>query len=306
MPADGLLARRFIPAHAGNTTPRPAPSGSRPVHPRACGEHISPPLLASRTVGSSPRMRGTPRPRSRRHPGSGFIPAHAGNTSARWSPPAGRPVHPRACGEHGGVRHRSWQRGGSSPRMRGTLTSNWMVKIFRRFIPAHAGNTVRSGSVAGGHAVHPRACGEHVPFFRCQAMVDGSSPRMRGTLRFASVHRRLVRFIPAHAGNTLIDSLSCVNYKVHPRACGEHAQHRGPGGAAAGSSPRMRGTLITKSSAPAAIRFIPAHAGNTPWHTNATKSKTVHPRACGEHMGAAGRHLKPFGSSPRMRGTHLG
>ncbi len=51
---------RFIPAGAGNTTktsPAPPP---RPVHPRGCGEHSAFRSPASLSLGSSPRVRGTP------------------------------------------------------------------------------------------------------------------------------------------------------------------------------------------------------------------------------------------------------
>ena len=35
------LSERFIPAHAGNSPTRSAPSSRPPVHPRACGEQSS-------------------------------------------------------------------------------------------------------------------------------------------------------------------------------------------------------------------------------------------------------------------------
>ena len=75
-----LGKRRFIPAHAGNTFQTIARAITRPVHPRACGEHSPSSSTRMQVLGSSPRMRGTlaPIPETRR---SGrFIPAHAGNT----------------------------------------------------------------------------------------------------------------------------------------------------------------------------------------------------------------------------------
>ncbi len=52
-------ARRFIPAHAGNTTTHTTVNNDGPVHPRACGEHVSAYLRRLAVSGSSPRMRGT-------------------------------------------------------------------------------------------------------------------------------------------------------------------------------------------------------------------------------------------------------
>ena len=58
---DSASAVRFIPAPAGNT--RKLLIGRRPssVHPRACGEHFFEDVPEKDPVGSSPRLRGTPR-----------------------------------------------------------------------------------------------------------------------------------------------------------------------------------------------------------------------------------------------------
>ena len=91
---------RFIPAPAGNTQSIACPNGNPPVHPRACGEHVSNKASAAPATGSSPRLRGTPfmAPSLTAH--WRFIPAPAGNTARLASLAAGKPVHPRACGEH--------------------------------------------------------------------------------------------------------------------------------------------------------------------------------------------------------------
>ena len=54
--------------------------------------------------------------------------------------------------------------------------------------------------------------------------------------------------------------------------------------ARAGSSPRMRGTLITRRCGLVCLRFIPAHAGNTFQPQTLALRQSVHPRACGEHQ----------------------
>ena len=137
-----LYPRRFIPAHAGNTREGRAMRYGTPAHPRACGEHgpdaIQPPLQ----IGSSPRMRGT---LWAAECGSGirrFIPAHAGNTCGSACNTPTPPVHPRACGEHRSTPQLASPSTGSSPRMRGTRLHGGSEVVGRRFIPAHAGNTV--------------------------------------------------------------------------------------------------------------------------------------------------------------------
>ena len=174
----------------------------RAVHPRACGEHSKSGSESRLNCGSSPRMRGTlvlmgapPQP-------GRFIPAHAGNTPHRQ--PAGEKltVHPRACGEHSvGDPDRVRERG-SSPRMRGTRSAPPDPALASRFIPAHAGNTQSRRSGKTRPPVHPRACGEHSDGQIHGNRGHGSSPRMRGTRALIGDRCELVRFIPAHAGNT--------------------------------------------------------------------------------------------------------
>ena len=132
---------------------------------------------------------------------------------------------------------------GSSPRMRGTQICYSGTSLGRRFIPAHAGNTSYPTTAKLGFTVHPRACGQHV------LVVATAIP--------------VPRFIPAHAGNTHVSPS-----QMHP---------------ATGSSPRMRGTLVTQWKPYHTSRFIPAHAGNT--------------------VIMAIREVHQAGSSPRMRGT---
>ena len=73
-----------------------------------------------------------------------------------------------------------------------------------------------------------------------------------------------------------------------------------------GSSPRMRGTLDCRAAGRFRVRFIPAYAGNTNAELIATGRQPVHPRVCGEHIYLNAGNAAQAGSSPRMRGTHLG
>ncbi len=94
-----------------------------------------------------------------------------------------------------------------------------------------------------------------------------------------------------------------VGITVHPRACGEHDQSADSMPTQCGSSPRMRGTQNSRGRSLAACRFIPAHAGNTPYYTPPLITLEVHPRACGEHAPPTPSPSHLAGSSPRMRGT---
>ena len=111
------------------------------------------------------------------------------------------------------------------------------------------------------------------------------------------------RFIPACAGNTQSCRPSCRAAPVHPRVCGEHELEVTHADLAAGSSPRVRGTLDLRGYAQRNHRFIPACAGNTSLSDVNVLRLPVHPRVCGEHATVKTQRPIPLGSSPRVRGT---
>ena len=130
-----------------------------------------------------------------------FIPAPAGNGLTSVAMRATLQVHPRACGERVDLPHGVARGVGSSPRLRGTVDSLLLLDEAERFIPAPAGNG-RSGSPTTPPAsVHPRACGERTTFWMPSFQSDGSSPRLRGTVRIWARLLAIRRFIPAPAGN---------------------------------------------------------------------------------------------------------
>ncbi len=257
------LRQRFIPAYAGNTNRGTSVEAIRTVHPRACGEHTEGASRPPPHSGSSPRMRGTLMKAGPTIQDGRFIPAHAGNTEGSIPFLVFLTVHPRACGEHD-LRDVAFSTcAGSSPRMRGTLCGRARPACKFRFIPAHAGNTSEQAKRSDRPAVHPRACGEHGRGCGVRISASGSSPRMRGTRPCRDERPPMVRFIPAHAGNTASADSFEVSAAVHPRACGEHIVKACADSARIGSSPRMRGTRHDGGEAEKCGRFIPAHAGNT-------------------------------------------
>ena len=195
----------IIPAYAGNTCRTRSPHPRRKDHPRVCGEHKITAGGASMEAGSSPRMRGTPSRFSIHHAADGIIPAYAGNTYARSIVTVIFRDHPRVCGEHWTGSTCATVRAGSSPRMRGTLSSALFAWQFDGIIPAYAGNTRNPRKGQHQSWDHPRVCGEHFRVSCLSAVVQGSSPRMRGTPFRLGVVVFDVGIIPAYAGNTPFD-----------------------------------------------------------------------------------------------------
>ena len=133
-------------------------------------------------------------------------------------------------------------------------------------------------------AVHPHACGEHVPSNLYICPTDGSSPRMWGTYAAPCTNPRIRRFIPTHVGNITLPLASPFIITVHPHACGEHIISSADLKCNPGSSPRMWGTYHKGHSLPVCFRFIPTHVGNIFTHSALSCVASVHPHACGEHL----------------------
>ncbi len=175
---------RFIPACAGNSAATAAPRAGN--------------------AGSSPRVRGTRSAKGTPAIRRRFIPACAGNSQRRRAQPSVPAVHPRVCGELRDTRYRWLRYSGSSPRVRGTPEHLELNATPLRFIPACAGNSCATPPQSGTPSVHPRVCGELIAGNPRAFLVDGSSPRVRGTLCSAMPCRRACRFIPACAGNSKV------------------------------------------------------------------------------------------------------
>ena len=93
---------------------------------------------------------------------------------------------------------------GSSPLTRGILNVNLYQINADRFIPAHAGNTNYEMSPSARTQVHPRSRGEYTVFVVGCASFGGSSPLTRGIQVIDALDSDIGRFIPAHAGNTVV------------------------------------------------------------------------------------------------------
>ena len=152
---------RLIPACAGKTRRRRGRSCGPPAHPRVCGENAffeGGPVLAG---GSSPRVRGKPRPgRGYPHPVR-LIPACAGKTGPARAGCSPARAHPRVCGENAAISWAASWSGGSSPRVRGKRCRRRRAPVRRRLIPACAGKTSGACLDGGLERAHPRVCGEN-------------------------------------------------------------------------------------------------------------------------------------------------
>ena len=195
-----------------------------------------------------------------------IIPACAGNSIVSRHSPGQDPDHPRVCGEQrdNATDNINWF--GSSPRVRGTGPRAADAPIQARIIPACAGNSRTVWTGPHNPPDHPRVCGEQCPSSALSPHVIGSSPRVRGTGKPLGGVGFGQRIIPACAGNREAGSTTLRCRSDHPRVCGEQCPCNASSPRAGGSSPRVRGTVITESHVITIQRIIPACAGNSSCH----------------------------------------
>ena len=258
-----VLYSGSIPAPAGETASPQRFSRRSGVHPRACGGNGAVIVVFQVGSGPSPRLRGKHQVPA---PGAGrlrSIPAPAGETPKRLTARRYRRVHPRACGGNFSSCLASSPRCGPSPRLRGKLHADVGVGSADGSIPAPAGETSLRAWHLRRAAVHPRACGGNgsQPAVRLKSV--GPSPRLRGKRHQPMVELQRFRSIPAPAGETSGTRTGGRPPPVHPRACGGNTEAFNRQKVSEGPSPRLRGKLLFVLGIFAALRSIPAPAGET-------------------------------------------
>ena len=130
---------------------------------------------------------------------------------------------------------------GSSPRVRGKRFERACGLAKLRLIPACAGKTKIPFLNRLSRTAHPRVCGENFDFIEDFLHFTGSSPRVRGKLRFYRGFSALHGLIPACAGKTRRTLEVTRTARAHPRVCGENKVATAAQPHFKGSSPRVRG-----------------------------------------------------------------
>ena len=253
----------LIPAGAGQTTARRRIWSPVKAHPRGCGADSHPRDRTDDRQGSSPRVRG--RLQLLRHQLQllRLIPAGAGQTIIACLLCASCGAHPRGCGAdwRGPTMRRTGS--GSSPRVRGRPPRAAHFKVHTGLIPAGAGQTCASSSHAAGESAHPRGCGADSSLVSAISSPLGSSPRVRGRRDEDPDCRDGCGLIPAGAGQTPALWWTTTHSTAHPRGCGADSNAVGKTAHWQGSSPRVRGRLVPRTTHGVPHGLIPAGAGQT-------------------------------------------
>ncbi len=209
-----------IPAHAGEPS-RPSATILPPaVYPRPRGGTISVNHRGRRGIGLSPPTRGNQTAVGKSTSVGRSIPAHAGEPGRFVRRPTRIAVYPRPRGGTSDVQPSDRKRCGLSPPTRGNHYRHDFPCGRWRSIPAHAGEPCAPTRGGRSARVYPRPRGgTPLPYIERVAS-SGLSPPTRGNHKVAGVRGRLVRSIPAHAGEPASAPDRITTSSVYPRPRG--------------------------------------------------------------------------------------
>ena len=140
-------------------------------------------------------------------------------------------------------------------------------------------------------------------FAALNSLRNGPSPRVRGSRQPRRAGFPYRGSIPACAGKPSSSATAAAPMRVHPRVCGEALAIIPRDAAAAGPSPRVRGSLHRNAEVLVVVRSIPACAGKPTTPRRRAGPSGVHPRVCGEASGVRRARRRNRGPSPRVRGS---
>ena len=175
-------------------------------------------------------------------------------------------------------------RGGSPPRVRGTVRRKIYELESKGITPACAGNRPAGYPPFPQCRDHPRVCGEQHEYCSCRAYHKGSPPRVRGTGIHHHADSAPSGITPACAGNSFFQYLCGFIIGDHPRVCGEQITKQCNTRAFLGSPPRVRGTDAASPDEMARLGITPACAGNSRAPSHYRLPAQDHPRVCGEQL----------------------
>ena len=232
-------------------------------------------------IGLSPRGRGNRCPSNMNNSVIGSIPAWAGQPIT--SPDCGKssPVYPRVGGATITYAMVDSSSTGLSPRGRGNLSASSFPSVWRRSIPAWAGQPLFLPRSPLPHEVYPRVGGATDIHRPTLATIQGLSPRGRGNHALSIKLQGRDGSIPAWAGQPFPSLAEYLKSKVYPRVGGATSVMQRVAQRLRGLSPRGRGNLVLGAPVEVVRRSIPAWAGQPLLTIRVSRFCRVYPRVGG-------------------------
>ena len=209
------------------------------------------------------------------------IPACAGEPIGQAEQQLLDEVYPRVCGGTLVEKHANRLGVGLSPRVRGNLQQDRILKHRTGSIPACAGEPNRHCRALPATRVYPRVCGGTRSSRKDEVRTGGLSPRVRGNRDLRGTNYGVTGSIPACAGEPTADSTWDPNHKVYPRVCGGTSPYQVCRLPLEPLSPRVRGNQRQWRLQACRKRSIPACAGEPAMTSPNRRIDRVYPRVCG-------------------------
>ena len=259
----------------------------------------------SRSMGLSPRGRGSHTGLNQLRQTYGSIPAWAGEPSDRRHLSAVPGVYPRVGGGASVAKNCPPSSWGLSPRGRGSHASAGLQTVRVGSIPAWAGEPMAGPWLHGCSKVYPRVGGGAIDVFPCADPDQGLSPRGRGSRVETGGLEVGAGSIPAWAGEPACQPRPAPATGVYPRVGGGADYNFVTMAAAAGLSPRGRGSRADHGPGQFHEGSIPAWAGEPVRFFLTLAFNGVYPRVGGGALSTPNLHTVDVGLSPRGRGSPM-
>ena len=212
-------------------------------------------------------------------------------------------VYPRPRGGTSRTAHNAIASIGLSPPTRGNLNQLEDIDLTVGSIPAHAGEPRLVHARWTRSAVYPRPRGGTSANVVAPPASEGLSPPTRGNRPDSRRRLRLLRSIPAHAGEPAKQSPRSTASWVYPRPRGGTGKIAPAEELAGGLSPPTRGNQGGGTLRQWQARSIPAHAGEPIGRDQPARPDAVYPRPRGGTGGGVYRQAVIEGLSPPTRGN---
>ena len=281
----------------------PISGGKSWVYPRVGGGTLAFPFGEGFQRGLSPRGRGNRLSLPTYLALYRSIPAWAGEPRWRSRRRPRMRVYPRVGGGTRGLASFSSSFSGLSPRGRGNPSFFCYEDMLHGSIPAWAGEPAQMEDTEHPAEVYPRVGGGTSPFPSSGPPTRGLSPRGRGNPSPAYKPTKILRSIPAWAGEPAGPAVEDLKRKVYPRVGGGTLQRLQRVAQDEGLSPRGRGNHPRGKGLVSRVRSIPAWAGEPSPRCPAATGKPVYPRVGGGTLQTSAPNLTLRGLSPRGRGN---
>ena len=292
-----------IPAGAGEPPPHSRPVAIGRAYPRRRGGTGPRYRHLGDNRGLSPQARGNRTGWSQIDPGSGPIPAGAGEPSCSPPASAARWAYPRRRGGTHAAKFRIPLLTGLSPQARGNPAARGRAACRWGPIPAGAGEPSPRWSGCTGYSAYPRRRGGTAPARHTAARSVGLSPQARGNHALRDARLSAFGPIPAGAGEPRNIIVPNESRRAYPRRRGGTvlvlALHRLGGGLSpqARGNPRCPGHPVVRNGP------IPAGAGEPGTWGELIGPNGAYPRRRGGTAATAATLTGAQGLSPQARGN---